>query len=266
MPTDEEAAGVLARGCAIYINYKIPYEVPGDSKQYVRYYFKTMDLADPSAPFISDGINVPGVVREVSGDVIYTQDAVYREENVVSAINRLTLKDGRAVLDARRRFDDREVTAFVTDKEGHAFVVHGPTYYYGYWGVDVAVSVDSSAGADGASTVTTTSSDESTEPDPNMNLLTILDMDDDMSVLSETEIDTWASLHMVKEDKALFSVPGGILLINLDDLKAPFAQAYFSIIGWPFSVFMSGDTVYMPSGPYGIYTFDTDTYNLMEDN
>ena len=61
-------------------------------------------------------------------------------------------------------------------------------------------------------------------------------------------------------------MPGGILLINLDNLEAPLAQAYFPITGWPFSVFMNDDTIYMPSGPYGIYIFDASTYNLMEDN
>jgi hypothetical protein len=196
----------------------------------------------------------------VSGDTIYTQDAVYGQNTVETAVNRLTLKDGKAVLQARKRFNDRIVSSLTIDKSGHALVTHGPDYYYG--AVDVGVTT---ADASGVSTSTSDTSAAGDVVDPNMNVLTILNMDDDMSVLSEMEIDTWASLHMVKDEKALFSVPGGILLVNLDDLSSPFAQAYFPILGWPFSVFMNNGVIYMPSGPYGIYTFDTDTYNLMED-
>jgi hypothetical protein len=257
---NEEASGVIARGNSIYFSHKVPYDVPNDSKSYARYYFRELNLDDPSDPVLGNPVNIPGVLRDVVGNTLYTEDSVYQDDTVISAINRLRLTDdGKAELQARKRFEDRYVQSFVTDKHGHALVVHSPYNYY--WG---GMEVDDVAVADAVGTSTVSSTDSTA--DAEMNMLTVLNMDEDMSVLSETPIDTWASLKTVKDNKALFQVDGGILLVNLQDLTKPFAQAYFPILGWPFSVLMNDDTIYLPSGSYGIYTFDANTYNLMEKN
>jgi hypothetical protein len=59
-------------------------------------------------------------------------------------------------------------------------------------------------------------------------------------------------------------VPGGVLIVNVTNPAAPFAQAYFALLGWPRTMVVEGDKLYMPAGPYGIYNFDLDTFNLLE--
>ncbi len=247
MPENEEAAGILVRGKSLYVNYKIPVITPDDSREYARYFFKEVDLTIPSSPKISKGVNIPGILKDVVGNTLYTEEAAYRDDNFETAINKLERVGDLAELKARKRFSDRYVTAFVTDKSGNALVLHAPNSYYR--GDDIAVDSVSDTPAENIS---------------NSSILTILDMNDDMTVLSETPIDVYADLKTVKNNKALFSISGGILVINLDDLTKPVAQAYFPMIGWPYNTFVYQNTVYMPSGQYGIQTFDIDSYNLMK--
>ncbi len=56
-----------------------------------------------------------------------------------------------------------------------------------------------------------------------------------------------------------------MLLFNLADPKAPFAQAYFPSNGWPEQILFDGDTITIAAGRYGIHHFDADVFNLLSD-
>ena len=53
-----------------------------------------------------------------------------------------------------------------------------------------------------------------------------------------------------------------MLVVNIADATQPHAQAYFALRGWPRELVSNGDNVYFPAGPFGLYTFDTNEYNL----
>ena len=43
----------------------------------------------------------------------------------------------------------------------------------------------------------------------------------------------------------------------------PTAQAYFPTVGWPQSMLFDGNEIVFAAGPYGVYRFDADVYNLL---
>jgi hypothetical protein len=241
MPTREEAVGVLAEGSDLYVSYKIPVEVHGDSRDYVRYYFKQIDLSDPSMPQASRGINVPGqlLAVQLDGQEIFTRDFIWGQNIVESAINKLEVENGLATLVARKRFVDRQVNSMLLDGAGHALVSHRLSWY-------------------------------AVDRDPNLSwedikeTLTVLDSaGDDLGFLSQVEIDNWAWLQDAKAGRALYQAPGGLLVINLDDPVQPFAQAFFATLGWPQNLHLVGDDIIFPAGRYGIYRFNVNEFNLV---
>jgi hypothetical protein len=255
MAVDEEAAGVLAKGSKLFLSYRQPQRVAGDSRSYVRYYFRELDFADPANPAIGANINIPGMLMAVEGNTLVTRDTVWGERIVETAIARLHREDNVAVLDATRTFSDRLVQEIALDGAGHVLVSHrDPSAYY--WDVGVRVA---SAEADAASTVTTTG-----VPRTLTHSLSILDLESDtLATLGEVAIDDWASLSAAFPGRALYSVPGGMLVVNISDASAPFAQAYFSMNGGALALELVDRDVIVAAGRYGLIRFDIDTFNLL---
>ena len=92
--------------------------------------------------------------------------------------------------------------------------------------------------------------------------LSILD-DSDLGIAGEADVDSWASFMTAKAGRAIFSVSGGLLVVNVEDATHPFAQAYFATIGWASELLLDGDEILFAAGPYGIYRFDASTFNLL---
>jgi len=94
--------------------------------------------------------------------------------------------------------------------------------------------------------------------------LNVLDLTNaTLPVLATEPIDTWATLKSAISGRALFTIPGGLLVVNLDDITAPFAQAYFPTKGWPQAFEVTDTDVYFAAGPYGVFSFDLDEFNLL---
>lgn len=241
MPVREEASGVLADGDDFYVSYKVPVQVKDDTRDYVRYYFKRIDLSNPGAPSIHAGVNVPGdlVAVQDDGQTVFTRDYIWGDNIVESAINKLSVSGGVATLLARQRFADRMVNEMLLDGAGHALVSHRLSWY--------AINADPEL-----------------DWEDIRETLTVLDaVGGGLARLSEVEIDNWAWLRDATVGRALYEVPGGLLVINLDDAIAPFAQAFFPTLGWPHRVDLVGDDIIFPAGRYGIYRFDLNESNLI---
>jgi hypothetical protein len=84
-----------------------------------------------------------------------------------------------------------------------------------------------------------------------------------LSVLSELEIDTWMSFHDAYRGRAVFTAPGGLLVLNVEDDGAPYAQAFFPSMGIPRQFSLDGDALLFASGLYGVYRFDLNEMNLV---
>ncbi len=237
LPVEEEAVGLLAKGEELLVSYRVPYAVPGDPRGYARYYFRRVDLSAPSAPVVGPGISVPGELLDLQGDALYTRDFVWHGENVESAVNKLRLVGDRAVLEARVRYRDRQVSAVKLDGGGHLLVAHRLAWWTAQQDPDF----------DGSSLVDT---------------LSVLDAGGALDELSSLDVDSWSALREARDGRALFAVPGGVLVVNLDDPARPFAQAFFPSLGWYQDMTVDGDAMYIAGGPYGMFAFDLDEFNL----
>jgi hypothetical protein len=92
--------------------------------------------------------------------------------------------------------------------------------------------------------------------------LSILD-DLDLSTLGEAEIDSWASFKDAQKGRALYQVPGGLLVVDVSDPTKPKAQAFFPVIGWPGDIVFDGDSILFGAGQYGVYRLDAGVSNLL---
>lgn len=231
--TKDESVRFFANGNSIFHSFKRPYRLAGDSRPYVKYYFQEIDLNNPSAVVEGAEINVPGELLRVDGDVVVTRDFLWGRTIVESSVNKLELVGDAAYLRGVNRFVDRVVNSVELDGAGHVLVSHNPS-----WRVD--------------------STDYKVH-------LSVLDLDSaNFARLATVEIDDWASLAGAIPGKALFRVPSGMLLVNIEEPAQAHAQAYFPVRGWPRSFQIDGDDIRVAAGPYGIFTFDASTYNLTE--
>ena len=241
LPVEEAAIALVGNESTLHVNYSTPYDVPGDSRPYVRYWTKPIDLSDAAAPVIGQPVNLPGKLLFAQDDTLLTQDYLWGEIVVESSLNKLKLHDGKAYLQGTpHRFVDQQVEQVMLDGAGHALVSHRKAYYANY--------------------------DENHydwEDYDRTNRMTMVAVGgEEFEVRSTVEVDDWASLAGAQSGRALYQVPGGLLVMNLDDATKPRAQAYYPTRGWPQDVTVSGEDIYFSAGRYGIYTFGLDEENL----
>jgi hypothetical protein len=238
LPTADEGVSVLASGQSVYYSYALPYDVKDDQREHVRYYFVQVDLSTPSKPKLVEPVNVPGVLLAVQGDTIYTQDVLWGTSVAQSVINKLTLKDGLAYRQASYLFANQIVETVKLDGAGHVLVSHQQAYNYSQ-----------------TCSGTSSSQDYATK-------LTILGASD-LSQLSEIAVDNWATFKSAEAGRALFQVSGGLIIMNVQDPVAPYAQAYFPTPGWPQDILFERGNILLAAGRYGIYQFDASAFNLL---
>jgi hypothetical protein len=229
LPREDEGVSTLLDGNRVLYSYRLPADVEGDSRPYVRYYFRSIDLSVPSAPALSEPINIPGEVVSVDGDDLYTRDIVWGDVIAETSLAHVQLLGGRAYLLHRYTFTDQDVSTVLSDGDGHLLVSHRDSWLSG-------------------------SSDS-------MQELTILD--GSLTPASNVSIDAWATLSGAQDGRALFQVPGGVLVMNIANAAAPYPQAYFATLGWPQSISFSDAKAMFAAGRFGIYEFDLDLFNLL---
>jgi hypothetical protein len=161
--------------------------------------------------------------------------------------------NGKAHLQASEVFADRSVSAVKLDGAGHVLVSSDPIY--GGGGIYPATS-PAMPGFPGKVAGPSSSADQP------KSKLSILD-DQDLSVLGEAELDSWANFRDAKQGRALYQVPGGLLVVDVQDPAKPKAQAYFPVAGWPSDIVFDGESILFAAGSYGIYRLDANVFNLL---
>jgi hypothetical protein len=237
--TENQGLSVLASGKKVYYSYNLPYEVKGDTRPLLRYYIVEVDLSTPAKPTPAEPVNVPGELLAVDGNTIYTQDVIWGTSRAQSVINKLTLKDGLAYREASYLFANQIVQSVKLDGAGHVLVAHNQTW-------------------DSSQACSTTAYNDQTYN----TKLTVLSTED-LAKISEIAVDSWATFKTAESGRALFQVSGGLMIINVQDPEAPFAQAYFATPGWPQDVLVENGNILIAAGPYGIYQFDASASNLL---
>jgi hypothetical protein len=250
LPKEEEGTSVIAVADTLYFNFQESADKPNDDRPYVKRFVRLIGFADPQNASLGEPINIPGDVIAADGSTLYTRDLVWENNDARTLVARLTVDNGKAHLQASETFKDRSVSAVKLDGAGHVLVSSDPIYG---GGILPATPVAAPGGFAGKV------ADPAVQP---QSKLSILD-DQDLSVLGEAELDSWASFRDAKQGRALYSVPGGLLVIDVQDAAKPKAQAYFPVAGWPSDIVFDGESILFAAGSYGIYRLDANVFNLL---
>jgi hypothetical protein len=238
MPRTEQGVSVLPDGDSLYYTYRVPVTVEDDDRPHVSYYFKHITFDDVQAPGVAARVNVPGELIAVSGSSLYTKDLRWGERSADTYLHELSIASSQASIESSRSFIDRDVTKVVVEGD-RLYAVHSDAsreygYYYG---------------------------DYTTKP-----VKLALLGGDGLTLDAELDIDSWATLEAVHDERALFTVSGGLLMMNVEDASAPYAQAFFHSNGWPEQILFQDGEVLISAGMYGIHRFDADDANLLSDD
>jgi hypothetical protein len=235
MADDEESVSLLPKGDRLYVTYKKSIRVPSDPRAYVSYQMRQIDMSN-AVPLVKPDVNIPGVLLDIEGTTLITRDYLWGQTTIETSINKLKLQGNQAVLQGVRRFQSAWIETIQLDGTSRLLLTERDLSDYG-------------------------SNNSTTYPQSILNILDLTDAT--LPVLSTTPIDAWASLQLATNGRAMFTIPSGILVVNIDDATAPFAQAYFPTKGWPRSFDITDSKVYFAAGPYGVFSFDLDEFNLL---
>jgi hypothetical protein len=257
LPTDEEGTSVIAANNTLYFNFQQPAQKPGDKRPYVKRFVRLLGFSNPAKPSVGEPVNIPGDVIAADGTTLYTRDFVWKDSDARTMVARLVVEDGKAHLQASEVFEDREVSAVKLDGAGHVLVSSDPVYNPG-----VSVPVSPRPTAAPRTSAPRAASTPSAALEQPKSKLSILD-DQDLSLVGEADVDSWARFQDAEGGLALYAVSGGLLVIDVRDAAKPKAQAYFAVNGWPNEFVFDGKSILFAANMYGIYRFDADVFNLL---
>lgn len=218
LPRSAWSWGLVAEGTFLWLTHYEWEASRGDGA----YFVDRIDLADPAAPVLLAGVNVPGVFFAASGDGsgIYTLETHWRDATATTWMHGLALgADGKAHLRGSAPLRGYPAGAAA----GSAFA----------W----AATADWSS-ATGATT-----------------RLAAVGLAS-MSVASDQAVQgDWAWLRTAAGGK-LFLQAGwqdqGILIYGLADPGKPAFEQFFRTQSWVWDIVVAGGYAYLPSGPYGV--------------
>jgi len=234
--SDEEAVGLVASAQSVYFSFKKPFTMSGDARPFSKYYFREVGLSDPAHPLVGAAVNVPGQLLAAHGTQLFTRDLRWGSSVAETWLHAVRRVGDLAEIVASQPFSGREVTSVLVDNGSRVYASHralSNRYYY-----------DSTA-------------------KPALDKLDVYGAEN-LGKLGETEVDTWSSMTQVVDGRVLFSVPGGMMIVNAQTPGAPYAQAYFPRQGYfTNNLSFDGTNLYVASGPYGIHQMDATTHNLL---
>jgi len=243
------AVGLVAGGSDVWVSSQRHLRTDLRGRSSARFYAQRFDVSDPSAPLADALISVPGELVAVEGSRIFTRDLQWEGLGVEPGVVRLALEEGLARVEAVRWFPGQRVTKVELDGADHVLVSHTPQ------SVGFLTPVFPSLRF--ASTGLVSDAFETPELS-----LSVLDADSaDLELLSETTVEAFASALGSIPGRALFQVPGGVLVLNLDDPSAPLRQAFFATPTPVDRIALDGRAALAAEGRFGIQLFDLDTAN-----
>ena len=261
----EEYAGLFAEGDRLWYSFRQQARRSGDPRPYVRYFTRALEASGNGAT-LGSAINLPGRLIAGSGSTFWTQDEVYGDARIESAIARVRIQGTTATLEAMHRFSGRQVSRILHDGGDLVFVAHQPTYYGGWYDYDRPAVAPAAEGDTGCATEdcfeTTRTADTR-----NYTHLAVFDASGPrFERRADVPVDRWASLQAVRPGQAIFQVGSGLILMNVSVPTAPRPQAFLPVEGWPQHLLVRGSSLLFASGRYGIYAYDLNTSNLVDED
>jgi hypothetical protein len=258
MPTSERDIDLLTRGDNLYVTHRERYDKSNDPRPYVKYYFKRIDFSDPTNPETGSSINIPGELLAVDGSTVVTRNYLWGRNRVDTSLHKLKVQNGLARLKASQRFQGRRLESVQLDGKGHVLVHHRETGPIAQPGV-----VGHSGGQPGQTDVARRGLSQKNRYPKDGSYLSVLSLNKSLDELSKTHLPGWATLRGAHRERALFSVSGGLLVVDLRSPTNPAAQAFFPTRSWPRDLATDGSSLVIPAGRYGIYRFDVTANNLL---
>jgi hypothetical protein len=235
-PAPDEAVNARTEGNTLLVTVKNQASLPGDPRPYAKHYLKRVDLTNPSQPVIDAGINLPGYPIDTNGTKIVTRDRQWGSMWQDQAIAYVQIKGNVAELQNYKKFEGRDIVGIVIDDHDTAVVSSRSSWYY-YWYYKQGTLLD---------------------------ILTPQKQGAGFDLQSQTPIENWmGGLFGGAERRLFFSVYGGTLIANIDDLKKPVAQAFFPVYyGNSRPVIHKGD-ILAAGGRLGVFQVKKNASNLL---
>lgn len=217
----------------LLITSNTPVTLTDDPRPWWKYTVQELDVSDPMNPTLGPAIPIPGEPFHLVEDTLYTTNAVWGEYKSDTVVTRLRLSDSEATELASRQFTTDYVRYVSVDDEGRIIVDQesAPRIWERH---DTAARY----------------------------FLTILDAE----TLEETgriEHQYDEVIAQVLHGRALFVVPGGMLVMNIENPALPTVQAFLPARDWWIHTTVRDESLIFAAGPYGIYELDLDTVNLL---
>ncbi len=221
MPEDEFIQNIAVRGTTLYYCYKQPIEVEGDARTYAKYYLKRIELADPAAPVVSDGISIPGLLLDVDEDFVYTRDEVYGVGGLHAVVNQLRVKEGVAVVESQTDLGNRKILESKLLENGYLLVNHR----------SASATLEISE-----------------------YRLSLLNTRNGLHPEGDVAYRRFGELVTASSNHAVLRVGNGVIVMDLSTPAAPTKSHYFPICGnFFFQAMIDGDNLYVIQD--GIYRF-----------
>ncbi len=234
---DDWAWGLKASGNILYLSsYKS--EVIGD-RWMARYYLNRIDVTDVASPVILTPVNIPGMFVDASpsGSIIYTSETTWDEGTYLTHnfLHALEVVDDKAYLQSSVELPG--YSNGIQVKDGTAFAVT-------YWWEVFAVAADGVA---------------MPQQWVNRTELVTVDLTDPkaLRIAGETTVPfDYAYLQKVDGNRAFLGSWAGIFVYDVADIAKPAFEEFFRTQGWSQDIVVRGDTVYVPSGYYGVQVLE----------
>jgi len=243
---EERLFGLRAIGQQLYATHAEPEETYGTA----RYFADVIDVSDPSSPAWQKAINVPGTVIHASddGSILYTLDAQWETSSQGYDYTSYSLRSVEVVGERARSLSKVAVptSAYsVLVNEGTAYILG-----WDYWWEDGGNTADGSVSSDEYYGCYYSNS---------LELLTVDLQEPTSLVLDDQQTLPTSYGYLRGADRGRLFIDGnyqGVLMFDIEsDPAQPALLDFARTSGWVTRVRTDADSVYLPTGMYGVVTF-----------
>lgn len=226
MAKEESAVGIVQSSTGLLVNYKKSQaEQSANGEAMAKYFVKALTLTGAGKPQLGKEVNIPGELKVVQGDQLFTIEYNWKAKNQEPSLHMLILSNDLAYLQASLNLAGQSPTKLLVDGANVFLNAYDETTY------QYQVSLLQSTGKEFVSK-------------------------------SRISVGDYVELNLVQQSKLLLQNGYGLLVYDISKLDKPVPQAYFAANAWNGKLSVTGNQIFMAAGTYGIYQFNFATVNL----
>lgn len=226
MTGDESAVGIVQSSAGLWVNYKKSQaEQTANGEALAKYFVKALTLTSAGKPQLGKEVNIPGELKVVQGDQLFTIEYNWKAKNQEPSLHMLILSNDLAYLQASLNLAGQYPTKLLVDGANVFLNAYDEkTYQY------------------------------------QVSLLQLTGKE--FVPKSRISVGDYVELNLVQQSKLLLQNGYGLLVYDISKLDKSVPQAYFAANAWNGKLSVTGDQIFMAAGTYGIYQFNFATVNL----